>query len=148
MKEKHLYRMLLWAVSVFGVLCFIFANSLAPASESDEESREFFSVLLSFFPSITHHIVRKLAHVTEYALLGVHASLAPILFSRRVSIPFCLGFGVLVAVADEGIQSLVPGRGPSLSDVMIDSLGYFIALLLMFFFFCCLSQTRRRCTHV
>ena len=102
MKEKHLYRTLLWAVSVLGVLCFIFGNSLTPASESAEESRGVFSVLLSVFPFITHHIVRKLAHVAEYALLGVHLSFAPMLFSRRASVPLVLLFGVFVALADEG----------------------------------------------
>ena len=148
MKEKHLYRTLLWAVSVLGVLCFIFGNSLAPASESAEESRGVFSVLLSVFPFITHHIVRKLAHVAEYALLGVHLSFAPMLFHRRASVPLVLLFGVFVALADEGIQSFVPGRGASFSDVAIDSFGYFAALFLMLFFFFLVSQKRRRGAHV
>ena len=40
--------------------------------------------------------------------------------------------GVLVALADEGIQLFVPGRGPSFYDVGIDTLGLSLSIAAIF----------------
>lgn len=149
MEGKHLYRLLLWGTSTLGVLCFIFANSLTPAAASAEESRSVLDILLSFLPAITHHAVRKLAHLAEYALLGAHLSLAPILLpiSSRVSYPIAFLFGCVVALLDEGIQHFVPGRGAALSDALIDYVGYLAALLLVFAAFLIFSKVRKGKLH-
>ena len=133
--SKGKYRILLWFVSVLGVLCFIYANSLSPASASAEESRSFLDTLRLLFPALTHHTVRKLAHFAEYALLGAHFAFAPYLFLHRMRGVFLasLGFGLPAALLDEGIQAFVPGRGASLSDVLIDFSGYLLAFLFLFF---------------
>ena len=75
-------------------------------------------------------LVRKLAHLSEYAVL---AMLACRLFGiwpgpsdpRRPSRPFFLawGFCVLYAVSDEWHQSFVPTRVGSVWDVVIDAAG-------------------------
>lgn len=147
--SKHTYRTLLWGISLLGVLTFIFANSLVPAVESAEESGALWKLLLSLFPSLTHHTVRKLAHFAEYALLGAHLSLAPILLpaSAKVSYPTALFFGAVVALVDEGIQRFVPGRGGALTDVLIDYLGYLSALLLMLAAFFIYVKLKRRKEH-
>ena len=132
--SQRSYRILLWCASVFGVLCFIFAHSLSPASSSSEESRSFLDVLRVLFPSLTHRVVRKLAHFAEYALLGAHFALLPYLSRMRTRIlyPSLLFCGIPVALVDEGIQRFVPGRGASLVDVLIDFLGYLSALVFVF----------------
>lgn len=131
--KMHTYRTLLWGMSVLGVVCFIFANSLLPAAASSEESSSFLAFFLNFFPSATHHFIRKLAHVAEYALLGAHFAFFPLVspFSGRITYPVFLLFGAVIALLDEGIQSFVPGRGASLVDVLIDFGGYLAALLLV-----------------
>ena len=143
--SKKTYRTLVWSMSVLGVLCFIYAHSLAPASTSSEESRSFLDFLLVAFPSITHHMVRKLAHFAEYALLGAHLAFAPYLFSHRMRGSFfaALAFGLPCALLDEGIQSFVPGRGASFADVLIDYSGYLCAFLLLFFLFLLLRKERK-----
>lgn len=149
MKEKTAYRTLLWCVSLLGVLFFIFANSCVPASESAAESRSVWDFLLSFFPFITHHAVRKLAHFAEYALLGAHLAFAPILLpaSTKVSYPTALFFGAVIALLDEGLQRLVPGRAGTLTDVLIDYLGYLTALLVMLAVFFVYAKKKRRRTN-
>ena len=134
MMSQKTYRTILWGTSVFGVLCFIFANSLLPSGESAEESRSFLDLLRAFFPFLTHHLVRKIAHVAEYALLGAHLAFAPSLWCvrARFSSTVSILFGTLVALIDEGIQRFVPGRGASLGDVLIDTLGYLFGLVLIF----------------
>ena len=146
MAGKGLYRALLWSASLLGVICFIFANSLTPRAESAAESRSFLDFFLSFLPSVTHHAVRKLAHLAEYALLGAHLAFLPLLFPLplRKSIPLGLLFGLLIASLDEGIQYFVPGRGASARDVLLDFVGCLLALFSVLFLFFLISKVRRR----
>ena len=67
--------------------------------------------------------VRKIAHFTEYALLGV-AMTAHLhyVISRRI-VPAAWGIATLYAMTDELHQMFVGGRGPSVRDVCIDSAG-------------------------
>jgi VanZ family protein len=68
-------------------------------------------------------ILRKLAHVFEYAVLG--ALLARAL--RRPGLAFALA--VLYAASDELHQTFVPGRHGSPVDVAIDSAGIALGIL-------------------
>ncbi len=79
-----------------------------------------------------HFLVRKAAHLTEYAILAI-------LLCRAVEQSRHLGHGKSVAVAlviatlyaasDEFHQSFVPTRTASIRDVMIDSCGAMLGLL-------------------
>ena len=73
-------------------------------------------------------VVRKTAHITEYGVLAFVAYFA----FRRFSWAFA--FSVLYAVSDEIHQIFVPGRGPRVTDVLIDSFGAFLALSLICLF--------------
>lgn len=149
MEAKHTYRILLWSVSVFGVVCFIFANSFLPADASAEESGSFLSFFLVLFPEISHHLIRKLAHVAEYALLGLHLGIAPMgsPFSVRITYPAVFLFGWIIALMDEGIQHFVPGRGASFKDVLVDFGGYLAALIVVFAILFIISRTRKEKPH-
>jgi VanZ family protein len=62
-------------------------------------------------------VVRKLAHVTEYAVLGA-------LLARAVGQPVtAFALGVAYAVSDEVHQHFVPGRNGTPVDVAIDAIG-------------------------
>ena len=80
-------------------------------------------------------IVRKLAHFTEYAILGLSLLLhiAQIQKKIMVRIPWlwAWGIGTLYAATDEFHQGFVAGRGPSVRDVTIDSAGVIAGVLLM-----------------
>jgi VanZ family protein len=69
-------------------------------------------------------ILRKIAHGTEYAFLGVLLMRA----LRRVDVAF--GLGVLYAASDELHQAFVRGRHGSPVDVLIDAVGVAAGLLL------------------
>ncbi len=67
-------------------------------------------------------VLRKLAHVAEYAVLGL-------LLARAVPELPALGLGVLYAVSDEVHQSFVEGRRGAPEDVAIDAVGVLLGIL-------------------
>lgn len=77
--------------------------------------------------------VRKLAHMTEYFLLAVAVSFPLYVYGLRgfalmlVAGIICVGF----ACGDEYHQSFVAGRGPSWTDVGIDSIGVFAGIIVV-----------------
>lgn len=75
--------------------------------------------------------VRKLAHMTEYFLLAVAVSFPFYVYGLR-GFPLMLVAGficVAFACGDEYHQSFVEGRGPSVTDVGIDSIGVFFGII-------------------
>lgn len=74
-----------------------------------------------------HTFVRKCAHFTEYAGLGVAASVAYMTScgTRKVSgvLKFICVFCMCYAVSDEIHQLFVPGRTMRLFDVFVDTCG-------------------------
>jgi len=68
-------------------------------------------------------VLRKLAHVTEYAVLGFLLLRA----LRREPVAFALGLAY--AVTDEIHQHFVSGRHASPVDVAIDAVGVLMGLL-------------------
>ena len=68
--------------------------------------------------------MRKLAHFTEFGLLGVWFALFVIMRdrSRLQSIVNCLFFGLSAAVLDEALQ-LLSDRGSQVPDVLLDFAG-------------------------
>lgn len=86
-----------------------------------------------------HPIVRKLAHFTVYTVVGFSIMGFMCTFDMRNIFKFLisLGIGVTYAITDEVHQSFIPGRGPSIIDVGIDTLGVltgiFILIILIVF---------------
>ncbi|MFA6808449.1 MAG: VanZ family protein, partial [Eubacteriales bacterium] len=118
---------------------FIFGNSLQPVSESQAES---LSVLESVKPvievivgqgNVTDHLIRKIAHFTEFFVLGLEW-LVFVSLSKKINvqqIANCLFIGLASAVTDESLQMLSPGRGPQVSDVLLDFSGACFGILVM-----------------
>lgn len=77
--------------------------------------------------------VRKAAHMTEYFILAIVVSLPLYVYGLRgfalmlVAGIICVGF----AAGDEYHQSFVAGRGPSIKDVGIDSIGVFFGIIIV-----------------
>ena len=74
-----------------------------------------------------HFIVRKLAHFTEYAILGFLAARAFRSYPRWFLISLMLI--VVYALLDEYHQSFVPSRTASVFDSLIDTAGGLSALI-------------------
>lgn len=124
---------------IVATLVFIFGNSLDSREESSDKSgfvTEIITPILEIFMgkgNVTEHFVRKLAHFTEFFILGAESAVLAFLILRRgrVGVLSCLLFGVLSALSDETIQ-LFTGRGPSVADVWLDFGGFVTAFFIVF----------------
>lgn len=109
-------------------LALIWGNSLLPGETSGEISG-FFVSFLSFFPDpeLAHTLIRKAAHFTEFALLGLLVGWHRRLDGKTIALA-CVGFGLCAACIDETIQLYSPGRASSLLDVWLDTAGFSVGL--------------------
>lgn len=122
--------------AVFGVaivltLAFIFAQSLLPPDTSSVQSgnvAKLLAEILDVNSPVVHFAVtniRKIAHFTEYGVLGVWVALLFLTCESRTAakgaVSIAFGFGV--GFFDESLQML-SGRGPTIADVWIDAAGY------------------------
>ncbi len=123
----------------------IFKFSSQIAEESDDISNGVLRKIIDVFPytkelseeikiKMVEHgnpIIRKLAHFSIYALVGVWIMAFMSTFDIRLYKKWIISMlvGVLYAASDEFHQSFVPGRGPSIVDVGIDSLGVLTGIL-------------------
>ncbi len=124
---------LLLGLSVL-TLVFIWGNSLMPGTVSGAFSDWVGQVLARIFggvslPETGHGTLRKLAHGTEYLILGVELWLfLRHMLSRDWSlVGLC---GVAAALVDETIQLFVPGRCGAVADVWIDLGGFCVGCLI------------------
>lgn len=121
------------------ILCnvlFIWGNSAMPAEISAAISgfvRDMVSLLMGGEGGgqapVGEGILRKIAHFVEFACLGAGLCwLFSMLGKHRL---FALACGFFVACVDETIQCFVPGRGPRVTDVLLDSAGVACGILLL-----------------
>lgn len=128
-----------WAVALACWVAFIWGHSLVLGPESSLESGFVVSLVRPLFEAVgmtdvdlMSLVVRKCAHFSEYALLGV---IARGLFAARRRetgarpLPAALAVA-LVPVVDECIQLGVPGRTGQPTDVLIDLSGLLFGALL------------------
>lgn len=128
----------LLASALFFQVAFIFYNSHKDASASDAQSSVFvrflserilgldYSEMSSSMLGSLNHFVRKAAHFTEFAVLGVLASAFCVLLDVKL-FPYTAVFSscgcFIVASLDEFSQKFSDGRACRFSDVLIDTSG-------------------------
>ena len=129
--RKAGFRILLCRILLVLNLALIWGNSLLSGAESGQMSSgimafvmELLRIPASFSDSL-HLVIRKLAHLTEFACLGALISwhLRLVNKKRVYQIFVAVLIAMAVGLVDESIQLFTPDRGPSLVDVWIDTLG-------------------------
>lgn len=115
-------------------LVFIWGNSMLPA----EISQSISDCVMEWLPDVSgepvqqeeeSHLIRKLAHFSEFTILGFLLSWSAMLLGKKRWSPFPVG--IAAACIDETIQMFVPDRGPGLLDVGIDSCGVLMGMILL-----------------
>lgn len=119
-------------------LAFIWVNSLMPRAESQAMSQGLLERLVNLLRAVgihlspkSDHFLRKLAHLTEFGILGAELSLLLHLRGRQSRQGFvnCAFAGLSAAVIDESLQ-LISSRGSQVQDVLLDFCGFMAGLWL------------------
>ena len=127
-----------WVIVALYIL-FIFSNSYMNGDISAMESGTLSRFLLSLLAKMHlyfefdsfHFFIRKLAHFSEYLVLGALVFNAndhhPLPLPRYV--PNVI-FMIAIPLCDECLQTFVPGRAGMFPDCLIDMSGYLIGTFL------------------
>ena len=131
-------KILAWILFLLWLVVIFFFSSQNGQSSSDLSNG-----LLNFLEEFTHlpltneffsFFIRKLAHFTEYLILGIlscnlvkqYRSLNKMEYSAILL--FCITY----AISDEVHQMFVNGRSPQVFDVFVDSLGSSVGIFLIY----------------
>ena len=144
-------RMTLCICLLIVCLAFIWGNSLTNGEDSGNLSggiMEWINTFLRLDASgadTLHHLIRKGAHFTEFACLGLLLTWLFGMMGEKKGHLFCMPllFGMMAACADETIQVFTPDRGPSPIDIWIDTCGVAagIMILILGYHYVCKKHT-------
>lgn len=146
--SKH--SIVLSLIPVVLIMVLIFCFSAQTGAESGAMSGQITRWVVGFFVpdleklpapeqeqicSRVGFFIRKGAHFSEYALLGFFLLLHIRQINKRTAVVmpwlWAWGVGTLYAASDEFHQSFVGGRGPAVTDVLIDSCGVVVGVALL-----------------
>ena len=143
---KHPWRWIFLAGAILW-MCFIFGMSASPGEESNEASGRLVAFVQQlFFPKWSslpeeelllylgklNFFIRKLAHFTEFAILGIWLSMFFMTLKKSFGFRFAgsLLIGTLYSAIDEIHQLFVKNRYCSIYDMLIDSAGCLLGILI------------------
>lgn len=137
-------KIILWILIILW-MTVIFLFSAQDSDESSRLSRGFLrNFILWFLPDslsadtvdVLEYILRKCAHMTEYAILGILISIQIRLYhlfeSDWKKICAAAGLVMLYAATDEIHQLFVGGRSGQFTDVLIDTFGGIAGILIIY----------------
>ena len=109
---------------------FAYVNSMLPPEVSDQQSSGVGEIISQIIPptsplgSFIQQYLRKIAHFTEYGLLGAELAIYVIFFTenKKKWVPVSILFAFFVGFIDETIQ-VFSNRGPTVMDVWLDFAG-------------------------
>lgn len=125
-KKNSIFIVILWMI-------FIFVMSSFDSTSSSNQSGFIVDIICNIFNinniDIISFIIRKLAHFTEYFILGLLVFNMIRSYDKKIwcAIIIC----ILYAISDEVHQMFVPGRSCQFTDMMIDSLGSIVGIYLL-----------------
>ena len=136
----------IFTAALLACILFIFRNSMQTGEVSSARSQAVTTLVNGFLGKfglgpLSEHIIRKLAHFSEFMLEGFLLMLCLRVYTRRfvrhISWPI-LG-GLLTALTDETIQMFSDGRSSQITDVWLDFSGVLTGILVGMF---CLALCR------
>lgn len=135
-------------MTTLGIMILIFYFSSQNAADSSEISRGVTKKVVDIVVSVSHlseeakqpmaetihGFIRKTAHFTLYAALGISSFIsAKLLIRKKKAMIFAIavGFCMLYAVSDEIHQLSSLGRSGEMRDVLIDTAGAVTGILFL-----------------
>jgi VanZ family protein len=114
-----------WRIALVLWMGSIYALTSLPGTDADTTEKAF---------GVLNYLVRKAAHLTEFAVLAAlwYASIEGGLRRWRArAAAAAWSLASLYGLSDEVHQAFVPNRSPSGYDVVLDSAGALLGLLLL-----------------
>lgn len=143
-------RLIVCSILLAAILAFIWGNSAMPGQTSGALSGWLGNLLSKVLPFLATenglHVLRKLAHFSEFAALGMVLRWLFGMIAQTKLMQFCFPLlcGAVVACIDECIQIFSPGRYCSAVDVLIDCSGVFTGCAILTLLFLCFRRLRRK----
>ena len=144
--KKNIERIIL-LILLLGTMTIIFGFSSQDGKESGNISKKITEQIVERIPQIQEKeqeekeiiinriekVIRKIAHFFFYFVVGilVMAFISTYQIKEKNRIIISTIIGIIYACSDEIHQSLVPGRSPMITDVMIDAMGVVLGILLV-----------------
>ena len=144
--KKNIERIIL-LILLLGTMTIIFGFSSQDGKESGNISKKITEQIVKRIPQIQEKeqeekeiiinriekVIRKIAHFSIYTVVGilVMAFISTYQIKEKNRIIISTIIGIIYACSDEIHQSLVPGRSPMITDVMIDTMGVVLGILLV-----------------
>jgi VanZ family protein len=133
MKKKYLK----WALVIaWAIIIFLFSNQTGDVSNNNNRFVvDLFKLvgvnLDSYFGGMIDFIIRKLAHFLEYFIFYylIYNALVENT-SRKSALITSLVIVFIYACSDEIHQAFIPGRGPAIRDVLVDTGGGLLCMIL------------------
>lgn len=156
---RTFFKYFFWILTIL-IAVAIFSFSSQVAKESQRTSQGLTRKVLSAFSVFRQlpeekqeeiveslqFLVRKTAHFSAYAALGISLFSALLLtFRKRFLWLYAFLASLLYAVSDEIHQYFVPGRSMELRDVLIDSSGAITGILLVLIIITLYKKKRMHC---
>ena len=136
----------IFTAALLACILFIFRNSMQTGEVSSARSQAVTTLVNGFLGKfglgpLSEHIIRKLAHFSEFMLEGFLLMLCLRVYTRHffVHISWPILGGLLTALTDETIQMFSDGRSSQLTDVWLDFSGAMAGILVGLF---CLALCR------
>ena len=156
-KKRQLLQWVLGVVIVL-VMLMIFLFSAQSGDQSSNVSKKVLDAVIGWFKPLMNwltgrqmtygqlvHIIRKLGHFGEYALLGLLLWMMGKVSRWKHPVKVALISAVAYAATDEIHQVFSANRGPSVNDVWIDGAGAMVGILLAVAIYMIVRQIRRHC---
>ena len=144
---EHRRTRWVWIVGIAVLTLLSFSQSLMNSQHSAQESARVQSLLRQLLGdgvmgSFLYRWIRKVAHFTEYAVLGGAWGGYDRRF--RPSRWWAWGAGPVTASIDECLQFLSPGRAPQVWDVLLDCAGYICGMALVWLLVWLFTRRKKR----
>ena len=127
-------------------MIFIFTMSSFNATESNNQSSYIVNIISSILNiknlDILSYIIRKLAHLTEYTILGI----LTLNMTKQYNLKLYIGLiiSIIYAISDEIHQLFISGRSCQITDILIDTFGIFIGFII----YKCLLKFIKKYKHI
>lgn len=136
--KRKVFNVILVLVSMFSIFMFSSENASSSTKTSQSVAKEVVSIVIKDEVKVNKIvnkdfvIYRKLAHLTEFFILGF--LLVNVWADGKSNITFkyilvAVLIALIYAVSDEVHQTLIPGRAGRVMDVVIDTFGALLGSL-------------------